>query len=370
MPFSRSFRWRALALAGTLVLAACSSSGQHAGTSASSTSAAGTTATTAAGTQPGTQPGSTAGGTTAAPSTVVSTEAPTTVAGPPVFPLTGLPAPDSAAAERPAAVVKVGNYDAYPQRGTSKADMVYEEIINANISRFAMVFQSQAAVEVGPIRSGRRQDVNLFGSLNKPIFAWAGGNATVTQEIHNSDLVDLSQFRCQGSCYRSTDAAAPFNLMFNVQKIFALDLPGGVCPQQFTYLPSGTTAAGVASPGLTLNMDSYRIDWTWNASTGNYLRNQNGRADRDRDGTQIAFTNVVVLAMTYLPGISGSPDAQSVGKGEAFVFTGGHYIHGTWTRSDRLKPFTLKDDTGNVIALTPGRTFIELPRPGNTQPKN
>ncbi len=32
-------------------------------------------------------------------------------------------------------------------------------------------------------------------------------------------------------------------------------------------------------------------------------------------------------------------------------------------------PFTLKDDAGHVIALTPGRTFIELPRDASTTPK-
>ena len=48
------------------------------------------------------------------------------------------------------------------------------------------------------------------------------------------------------------------------------------------------------------------------------------------------------------------------------MFTGGNYIHGTWTRKDRTAPFTLTDDSGDVIQLTPGRTFIELPRDGKT----
>ena len=87
------------------------------------------------------------------------------------------------------------------------------------MSRFAFVYHSQAAAEVGPIRSGRRQDVDLFGSLNSPIFAWAGGNRTVTTEIQSSDLVDLSQFKCQGSCYRSgDDRPVEFTLMLQHQQ--------------------------------------------------------------------------------------------------------------------------------------------------------
>jgi hypothetical protein len=88
----------------------------------------------------------------------------------------------------------------------------------------------------------------------------------------------------------------------------------------------------------------------------------------DRNSGQISTDNVVVLAMDYAPGISGSPDAQTTGTGEAFVFTGGNYIHGTWTRNDIHDPFTLVDDDGKTIELQPGRTFIELPRVGNTLP--
>jgi hypothetical protein len=274
-------------------------------------------------------------------------------------------------ATRPAVVVKVGNYDQHPQRGTNQADLVYEEIINANVSRFAFVFQSQTAPEVGPIRSGRRQDVDLFGSLNRPIFAWAGGNKTVTNEIQSSDLIDLSQFKCKGSCYRSgDDSPVEFTLMFNVDKVYALGITDAGVPQaQFTYRTADEPPAGAASAGVALTMDSYNVDWTWNVGTGLYERTQNGRPDKDKSGDLVTTNNVVVLEMVYLPGISGSPDAQSTGTGEAFVFTGGNYVHGTWTRADRLQPFTLTDDAGHVIALTPGRTFIELPRDASTTPK-
>ncbi len=295
----------------------------------------------------------------------------TTEAAAPTFPLTGMPLTDPAIGSRPAVVVKVGNYDAHPQRGTNKADIVYEEIINANVSRFAFVYQSQTAPEVGPIRSGRRQDVDLFGSFNRPIFAWAGGNKTVTAEIQSSDLIDLSQFKCKGSCYRSgDDSPVEFTLMFNVDKVYALGLTdAGVPPAQFQYRGPNDAGTGSASAGLTLKMDSYNIDWTWNAASGLYERTQNGKADKDKGGEQITTNNVVVLEMVYLPGISGSPDAVSTGTGQAFVFTGGNYVHGTWTRADRLQPFTLTDDAGNIIELTPGRTFIELPRAGGTTPK-
>ncbi|MCY7299268.1 MAG: DUF3048 domain-containing protein, partial [Ilumatobacteraceae bacterium] len=92
--------------------------------------------------------------TTNPPATTTTEPATTTTEVPvPVFPLTGLPVTgdNPLIALRPIVVAKVGNYDSHPQSGANLADMVYEEIINDNVSRFAMVFQSQGASEVGPI---------------------------------------------------------------------------------------------------------------------------------------------------------------------------------------------------------------------------
>jgi len=316
--------------------------------------------------------------TTDPPATTTSTTeaATTTTEVPePVYPLTGLPIDESnpLASLRTAVVAKVGNYDAHPQWGSNSADIIYEEIINANISRFAFVFQSQSVDRVGPIRSGRRQDVDLFGSFNAPIFAWAGGNGTVTAEVNNSDLINFNESRCAGSCFRTNDdRPREFTLFFNINKVWDVAAgQGGVPPQQFQYRTAGAPAAGEASDGVALKMDTYNIDWTWNATTGLYERNQNGKPDNDKSGDQMTTNNVVVLSMVYLPGISGSPDAQSTGTGDAWVFSGGTKVHGTWTRADRLSVFTLTADDGTPMLLTPGRTFIQLPRSqfGNVSPK-
>ncbi len=224
-------------------LTSCSGTGDGATVASGSAKGGSSSATTPTSSSPATTSTVIAASTSTAPSTTIAPS--TTVAPDPVMPLTGEPITDPALAARPAVVVKVGNYDAHAQRGMNQADIVYEELINASISRFALVFQSHTAKEVGPIRSGRRQDVDLLGSLNKPIFAWAGGNATVTRIIKSSDLVDLSQFKCHGSCYRVTDDVVPYNLVFNVERIYELHLAGaGTPPQQFQYLAVGEQAAG------------------------------------------------------------------------------------------------------------------------------
>ncbi|MEZ5250331.1 MAG: DUF3048 domain-containing protein [Ilumatobacteraceae bacterium] len=143
--------------------------------------------------------------TTEAPEpTTSSTDAPTTTEGEapstteadpttgPIMPLTGLPLTDEVLAARPAMVVKIDNHpQARPQFGLNGADIVFEENVE-NLTRFAAVFQTNAPAKVGPVRSGRTQDVDLLASFDEPLFVWSGGNPSVTRAISSSTLVSLS----------------------------------------------------------------------------------------------------------------------------------------------------------------------------------
>ena len=79
---------------------------------------------------------------------------------------TGETAPD-----RPALVVKIDNVECAhrTQQGLNNADIVFEEIVEGRLTRFAAVFHSQESNPVGPIRSGRSQDVDLLGAFQRPL---------------------------------------------------------------------------------------------------------------------------------------------------------------------------------------------------------
>ncbi|MCU1398540.1 MAG: hypothetical protein JWN62_1649 [Acidimicrobiales bacterium] len=299
--------------------------------------------------------------------TTLPPETTTTLPPEPVYPLTGLPNPDPAIAARPALIVKIDNAPgARPQSGFNEADIVVEEIVNDNLTRFAMVFQSGNASAVGPIRSGRLQDVNIFSSLDHPLFAWSGGNKTVTDTINASELINIGPSKA-AVYYRTHDKAAPHNLYSSTDALFGRAVEGEpAAKQQFEYRAADAAPGGSPSPGVGISLDSIDVRWDWNASTGLYERTMEGKAHNDALSGRVTTNNVVVLAMEYVPGISHSPDAQVLGGGEAFVFTGGNYIHAQWVKQDIHDPFSLLADDGTPILLTPGRTFIELPRIGHT----
>jgi len=315
---------------------------------------------------------STTDATTSTPTTeaaAATTEAaPTTTVPVPVYPLTGVANPDPTIAARKVLVVKIGNEPAArPQSGFNAADIVIEEIVNDNLTRFAFVFHSGESDPVGPIRSGRLQDVDLFGSFSAPLFSWSGGNVPVTRAIDASDLINIGPNHAD--VYFRSSRERPSNLYSNTTALRTYAPFGAPAPpQQFLYRDPAATPQGVPSLGVEVTLDSIDVDWLWNPEEGLYFRSMEGRPHNDADTGQVTTNNVLVLEMQYLRGISYSPDAQSVGSGEAFIFTGGHFIHGYWERFDRTQPFQLYTDDNVPILLSPGRTFIELPRDDRTTP--
>ena len=353
-----SKRWLGVAVCLGLVAASCSDDEQAAPDTTTATTDSIATTTTA-------KPKPTT--TTDSPDTTADGSEPTTTTEPkaPVMPLTGLPITDIRLAGRPALVVKVDNHPkARPQSGINEADIVYEENVE-QLTRFALVFQSNVADPVGPIRSGRTQDIDLLGSLNRPLFAWSGGNGRVTAAILGSDLREVCCRLGNQPSFR-TDRDNPHDLYSNVSELYAVaPLDASPPQQQFQYRDDGDPVVGPEVAGLKLSMDGLKVAWEWDADEGLFLRSQDGKPHRDTVGdAQVSTNNVVVLFVNYRPSPADarSPEAQTIGFGEAWVYSEGHLVKGIWKRETRLDPFTLEDADGEPILLTPGRTFVELAR--------
>ena len=133
----------------------------------------------------------------------------------------------------------------------------------------------------------------------------------------------------------------------------------------FKYRAAGAPAAGVPAAGVKLTMSGTKVLWQWDPVGGVWLRTQDDQPHVDASGTRIAPANVVVMFVEYRrsPADPISPEAVTVGEGDALVFTGGNVIAGRWLRPDPTKPATLVDQAGAEILLTPGRSWVELSRP-------
>jgi len=308
--------------------------------------------------------------------TATPTPEPTPTPDVPRAPLTGLPADDELL-DRPALMVKIDNSeDARPQVGLNAADQVLEILVEG-ITRLAMVFHAGESNPVGPVRSGRSSDPNIAANYGQPLFAWSGGNPGVTAEIRAADaagkLYDVGAFQIK-DYYRDNSIGkrryAPHNY-FTTSDVLWTHAPEelGPPPQLFDYqgddYESPVDAAD--SPGVRLAYTGgVTVDMVWDDDLGGYRRWQRDTPHVDEKGVQVAPPNVVVLFTQYVASQADSisPQAVTVGDGRALVLTNGQTIPGFWERPDVGSPWEVIDADGEPIALTPGQTWILLPKPG------
>lgn len=268
---------------------------------------------------------------------------------------------------RPALAVKIDNAVGARRnhRGLAVADIVFEEIVEGNITRFAAVFHSHDSEMVGPIRSGRSQDVDMLASFVQPLFAWSGGNPGVERLIADSALTDLNWQR-GGRGYFRGPGSKPHDLYNDTASLWAQTPeghPGAPPPRQFEYLRPGDSFGGDPIGGLTLPMRGIDVMWEWDAEQARFLRSQEGRPHEDVLHGRIGAANVLVLGTWYRPSAidARSPEAQTLTQSAPlWVFSAGRVRVGRWSRTDPLQPIQLMDERGDPILLTPGITWVEL----------
>lgn len=272
---------------------------------------------------------------------------------------------------RAALAVKIdNNVLARPNHsGLAVADIVFEEIVEVG-TRFAAVFHTMDSDPVGPIRSGREQDVDLLSSLNEPLFAWSGGNPGVTRLIADSFLTDLNPFKGFSAAYYRGPGRAPHDVFSSTEALYALtpeDHPGAPS-QQFAFVAPDDEFEGRDVTAVDLSLDSNNVRWEWEAEASAFARFQQGSRHVDAVHGDIFATNIVVMVVDYVPSSidSRSPNAQTIGSGPAYVFSNGKVEVGRWARELAVGPIRLTDADGEAIALTPGNTWVELAEANDT----
>ncbi len=282
--------------------------------------------------------------------------------------LTGLPTDQ--VQTRPILVIKIDNVrGALPQQGLQAADIVVEERVEAGLSRLAAMYQSTGSDPVGPVRSARTSDIHLFANLGAPLFAYSGANLGVGSAIAGSTLVDVGASRASRLYYREASRRAPHNLYARTSSLWAEGEGGSPAQSIFEFRQDGEPIGAGARPatGVDLTYGATRASFTWSPADGGWLRDMDGRAHTVVGGAQIAPANVVVRFVDYVPSPADarSPEAVVTGSGELWVLSDGQVVTGRWEQPTQASPTRWLDSEGNPIRLTPGRTWIVLPAPGD-----
>lgn len=291
------------------------------------------------------------------------TASPSPTLPPGVAPLRGTPV-DPAATEHPSLAVKIDNHPAArPQIGLESADLVFEELVEGGLTRYAAIWHSDVPAEVGPVRSIRPMDPEILSSFGG-IVAYSGGQPQFVDAMKATPLLNVVfDEDATGLFVRAEDRDSPHDVVLAAAETVRLHSDLAEPRAQFDYADGGedTTAVLAGDPTATIVTrfsEAGGRAWDWDPAAG-YLRSQDGAADLDTTGTQLRTTNVLVLRVEV--DRSGEvPRTILTGSGEAWVSTGGSTMPATWFKDGPAAPIRLADAAGATIELAPGNTWIEL----------
>lgn len=302
--------------------------------------------------------------------TVTATKTPAPTPAPPaVHPLTGV---EGQPAKRPALAVKIENTSAArPQTGLDQADVVWETIVEFQVSRFIAVFQSQVPKEIGPIRSVRPMDPLIVQPL-QGLLAFSGGQRGIVAQARKSAQILSNDLGVDGM-YRSSARPAPHNVYANPKTLWkqangSRDVPPG---EQFVFARSADAATaaaqGKAATKLAFSLSSAaKPSWSWDAKSRTWLRSEGSTPAKAMSGKRLSAVNVVSIVARHpdsgynAQGGAAVPTYKLVGHGKGMIATGGKTIAVEWKKASPGAPLQLFLPGGEPATLAPGNTWVEL----------
>lgn len=304
---------------------------------------------------------------------------------PDVNPLTGLTVEDPATLDRKPVVVVVSNSppeDVRPQAGLSFADTVWEYFTEGGVTRYAAVFLSGAPEAVGSVRSCRLIMLEI-SQMYDALWTCSGYSTGVGERIRAASNYG---FMIDGSAWGEpylrrvddepwvTTGVAPHNLFASPNDIWNW---AGEPERDFTNrtidgLYFNTLPPEGGSPATSVQVDykgaGFRPEWRYDADSGQYLRFDEGQPYVDPlTEKQLSFDNVVVIgAQEVITDIvedsfgARALEQQVWGSGPLTLFRDGQSFEGEWRRDNRSDLITYYDLNGNVLALRPGETWVQV----------
>jgi hypothetical protein len=328
--------------------------------------------------------------------TSAPTAAPGAVYGPDVYPLgvnplTGQDVGPERVNRMPIAA-KISNfpYSVRPQSGLALADVVFEHLAEAGLTRFTAVFLQNDAEQIGSIRSARFIDTEIapmFGAM----LVTSGSSLGTMQNLRSNPwflgniwrlVSEESSYSCPPLCRNNPNVPDDANALFAgtqaLRAATAAQAGNTHVGQSGFVFAAETPAGGAAVSEVDLHLSpAAHVAYRFNPAAGNYTRWQ----EKDPSGelavhvdalsnAPITTDNVVVLFVNhqnnFVPedfrdGGNCGLEIQLWTIGPARVFRDGQFYDGRWHRDGSTNwRLRLEDNAGNPLVLRPGNTWFAV----------
>ena len=284
--------------------------------------------------------------------------------------LTGLPVDPSVNNRTVTAIMIENSIDARPQSGLDQAGVVFEAIAEGGVTRFMGVFQDTQPSYIGPVRSARPYYIQWALGFNAA-YAHVGGSPDALADLNAWNVRNIDQFANSAAFQRISSRYAPHNVYTSIAQLNTVENTKGWTSSNFKGFirkadtPAKTPTASNLS--FTLSGPIYNPSFTYNPSTNNYTRSENGAVHNviSQSGVLTPITPKVVVALITPLGqgaldSSGAyySDYNVLGSGQAMIFQDGTEITANWNKQNSTDQITFTDNSGNPIKLNAGQTWL------------
>ena len=264
---------------------------------------------------------------------------------------------------------------ARPQSGFSAASVVWQAPAEGGIPRYMALFQDTDPKSVGPVRSSRLYFI-AWASEWRAVYAHVGGSPQALALLRSPQgrgkvVYDADEMRYGGRyLYRIKTRHAPHNVYSDAKKIRALAKVVGAKPRNYTaawqFAPDAPLAERPKGSTLAIPYLANKVSYAYDRGTNTWLRSVSVEGKQIDPATKkrIAPKNVVIMFVSFAPLNDGTHkhrlEAQSTGKGTAWIATNGKTVKGTWRKASMTAPTKFYLADGTPATLTMGQTFVQV----------
>jgi len=269
----------------------------------------------------------------------------------------------------PIALVLDNFSESRPIAGINFASIIYEAPVEADITRFLMIFnQGLLPDKIGPVRSARPYFAELAEEYSG-LFVHAGGSPNFLQKIKDREyqIYNLDEISGDGKYFwRNNQRDKPHNIYISKERIIQVienkNLTNKLKSDFIPWKYNQTDLIDVQANNLIVKID-YRepVIWQFDKEKQTYLRYQDGKEFVDEKGIQVQTPNLIIqkTSIKILDAI-GRREITTSGQGEALIFQKGALIKGTWQKVEKNKRTIYYNSQGEEIEFLPGSIWIEI----------
>jgi len=302
-----------------------------------------------------------------------------------VNPLTGIYTGNDYSDKRPVAIMINNLKASLPQVGISKADILYECLVEGGTTRLMMVKMDYEDIGVtGSVRSSRDYYIDLAQN-HDAIYVHAGGSNDAYVAIKGRNIANLDgvNMYLPSTFYRDEERRKTMSIEHTLvttgkgivegikYKGYRTTLRDGfVSPFNFADEDTQIRLSGKGTAKhVIIPYNSYQFpQYIYDSKAKVYTRYQfKGDDHIDGDtGDRLTFKNLLVLVCehTALNDDKNHISVNTAGSGKGYYITNGKYVEIKWSKPTVDSNLTLTNTDGSALVMNAGNTMVNLVSPG------